>query len=136
MLAAKFSMPHALAASAVLGTGGQDAFAAPLSTTRGSPAFGAALRLAPHPDVQAWPNDRPARVHWHFSDGATWTAERASARGGADRPFDDATLLAKIDANAAPVAGLSRLLLSVVRNSEALADKGWAQLIEDHLQEQ
>lgn len=136
VLAAKFSMPHALAASAVLGTGGQAAFA---FKTLDDPRIAALRRqvsLAPHPDVQAWPNDRPARVHWRFMDGETWTSERMSARGGVDQPFDEVTLLDKIETNAASVDGLAGLLMAIVRDGEVLAECRWRDLIHDHLQEQ
>jgi 2-methylcitrate dehydratase PrpD len=135
VLAAKFSMPHALAASAVMGTGGQDAFAA---TTLDDPRIAELRRqvtLAPHPEIGPWPNDRPARVHWRFADGEVWSAERASARGGADRPFDEATLIAKIETNSFVVPGLSRLLVSIARDSEPIGGQRWSQLIDDNLRE-
>jgi 2-methylcitrate dehydratase PrpD len=135
VLAAKFSMPHALAASADLGTGGQDAFAA---ATLDDPRIAALRRqvtLAPYPDIRPWPDDRPARVHWRFADGEVWSAERASARGGADRPFDEETLISKIETNSSVVPGLSRLLASVARDSERIGGRRWSQLIEDNLRE-
>ena len=135
VLAAKFSMPHALAASAVLGTGGQDAFAAATLEDPRIAGLRRQVTIAPYPDIGPWPNDRPSRVHWRFADGEVWSAERLSARGGADRPFDEETLLAKIAANAASVPGLSELLLAVVRDREAIGDRPWSKLIEDHLKE-
>lgn len=135
VLAAKFSMPHALAASTVLGTGGQDAFAA---ATLEDPRIAGLRRhvtLTSYPDIGPWPNDRPARVHWRFADGEVWSAERLSARGGADRPFDEETLISKIETNASTMPGLPELLVSVVRHSEAITHLAWSKLIEDYLQE-
>lgn len=133
VLAAKFSMPHALAASALLGTGGQEAFAAATLDDARIAELRRSVTLSPYPDIGPWPNDRPARLHWLFADGEAWVAERASAQGGADQPFDKATLLAKIESNAAPVPGLARLLAAVIRDREAIAGEGWARLIESHL---
>ncbi|MGL4286818.1 MAG: MmgE/PrpD family protein [Phreatobacter sp.] len=99
VLAAKFSMPHAAAAVATLGTGGQSAFA---SATLADPAIAdlrRRVRLAPHPAIGEAPHDRPARVSWRFGDGETWVAECASARGGADQPFGEAVLLEKLAEN-------------------------------------
>jgi 2-methylcitrate dehydratase PrpD len=135
VLAAKFSMPHALAASALLGTGGQEAFATKTLDDPRITALRRQVTLAPHPDIRPWPNDRPARVHWRFADGEVWSAERASARGGADRPFDEETLIAKIETNALVVPGLSELLVCIARDSDALAGKSWSRLIEEHLRE-
>lgn len=96
-LAAKFSMPHAVAASALLGTGGHAAFT---EATLRDPAIAALRRevtLQPLPTVRPWPNDRPAGVTWHFADGETWTAACESARGGADRPIGRDTLFGKVE---------------------------------------
>ena len=61
------------------------------------------MRLAPYPDLKAWPKDRPARVTMRFADGGEMSAVCESARGGADQPFDEQTLLAKLAENAAGV---------------------------------
>jgi 2-methylcitrate dehydratase PrpD len=95
-LAAKFSMQHILATTAIHGHAGAPAFHA--STLR-EPAI-AALRQrisigAWEPEPQ-WPNDRPARVVWEMADGATLSAECLSARGGPDRPFPPEEIAAKM----------------------------------------
>jgi 2-methylcitrate dehydratase PrpD len=95
VLGAKFSLPHAMAAVAVLGTGGARGFEA---TTLADPAFAAMrdkVRLTRHPAIGDWPNDRPARVHWVFADGSRESAACDNARGGADQPFSEAELLQK-----------------------------------------
>ncbi len=96
VLSAKFSMPHAAAAATRLGTGGAAAFA---RATLDDPAIAAlrrAVTLKPIADPEPWPNDRPARLTWILDDGSRHAAHCRNARGGADRPFDDATLLAKL----------------------------------------
>lgn len=117
VLAAKFSMPHAAAAVARLATGGQAAFS---SAARVDPAI-AALRhkvvLKPLEKLEPWPNDRAANVTWIMQDGSRHSASCLTARGGADQPFDEATLIAKLEENAGSalqsmVAPLVRLLAS------------------------
>ncbi len=96
MLAAKFSMPHALAAAAVTGTGGQGAFD---QSTLHEPRIAdlrRRVRLAPLPEIGPPPNDRPSRVTWRMRDGTALSALCESARGGADQPFDTDTMLAKL----------------------------------------
>lgn len=99
VLSAKFSMPHAAAAAARLATGGQRAFA---RETLDDPAIAALRRrvaLKPLDRIEPWPNDRAARLTWIMRDGSRHEAERRAARGGADQPFDDATLRAKLAEN-------------------------------------
>lgn len=96
-LAAKFSMPHAMATTTVLKTGGFDGFTRATLDEPQIAALRSRVRLKPYPDVKPWPLDRPARVTWLFKDGETWQAECESARGGADNPFDEATIFGKID---------------------------------------
>lgn len=96
-LAAKFSLPHAMAATSVMRTGGFDAFT---KATLGQPdivELRRRVKLKPHPSVQPWPNDRPARVTWLFSDGQSWQAECESAKGGADNPYGEDAILGKLD---------------------------------------
>ncbi|WP_431285074.1 MmgE/PrpD family protein [Humitalea sp. 24SJ18S-53] len=98
-LAARFSMPHATSASAVLGTGGQAAFSAQAMADPRIANLRRRVSLVPHPNIQPSPNDRPARVLWRLRDGREWAADCSSAQGGADRPFDEATLLTKLREN-------------------------------------
>lgn len=116
VLAAKFSMPHAAAAVARMASGGQAAFS---SAARVDPAI-AALRhkvvLKPLETLQPWPNDRAAKVTWTLRDGQQHSASCLNARGGADQPFDETTLVAKLGDNVgqmlpgmvAPLANLLR----------------------------
>ena len=98
VLAGKFSMLHAVAATAVYGSAGASAFARnSLSDPRVS-ALRSRVRLLPHDDIKPWPKDRPARVEITFINGWCISASIDSARGGPDDPFDEAELQAKIAA--------------------------------------
>ncbi|MDP6705578.1 MAG: MmgE/PrpD family protein [Alphaproteobacteria bacterium] len=102
-LAAKFSLPHAAAATAVLGHAGAEAFAADKLDDREIDMLRRRVEIGPFEPVPAPPNDRPARVRWTLDDGSEHEAECLSARGGPDRPFTRDEILAKIDAIARPV---------------------------------
>ena len=101
VLAAQFSMPHAAAAVAVLATGGQAAFSAAALARDDIAALRDKVTLKPYQPLAPWPNDRPSSVTWIMKDGARHTAEKINARGGADQPFDEATLLGKLAENTA-----------------------------------
>lgn len=103
VLAAKFSIPHAVAATTQLGTAGAKAFTYDTLRQPAIAELRKKVKLASYPDLQPWPKDRPARITWLFSDGAKLIATSESARGGADRPFDEATLLSKLSDNASAV---------------------------------
>jgi 2-methylcitrate dehydratase PrpD len=94
-LAAKFSIPHAAAAVAVLGEGGRAAFDEASLDEPEIARLRSLVEIRPHPAIGAWPNDRPARVTWRLADGSQMVGECASAVGGADRPFAPAALAAK-----------------------------------------
>ena len=113
-LAAKFSMPHAVAAAVVYGNAGVDSFS---STSLSDPRI-SRLRnkivMKPHPDVRPWPLDRPGRVTLALEDGEKLTAGRASARGGPDQPFAEQEIQTKIrmlSAQSAP--GLPRAVAAI-----------------------
>lgn len=102
-LAAKFSMPHAAASVACLASGGQAAFAKSTLTDESISALRHKVRLETYADLQPWPNDRPARVTWTMRDGSAHSATCVNARGGADQPFDEATLIEKLNENTCAV---------------------------------
>lgn len=95
VLAAKFSFPHILAASATLGTGSARAFFGGTLTDQRIAALRRRVRLEPFEPIGSWPNDRPGRVTWHLRDGRTLQAQSITARGGADMPFTPAELMDK-----------------------------------------
>jgi len=113
-LAGKFSLPHAVAAAAVYGDAGVEAFSsASLSDPRVA-RLRATVSLKPHPDVRPWPNDRPGRVTLALKGGERVSAERASARGGPDQPFGEEEIAAKIRAlSAASAPGLLKAISRV-----------------------
>ena len=119
VLSAKFSMPHAAAAVARLGTGGQAAFA---KATLTDPAIAALRRnvvLKPLSQIEPWPNDRAARVTWIMQDGARHRVACRNARGGADQPFDEPTLVAKLGDNTADLfPSMAGVLAGLVSGSE------------------
>jgi len=94
-LAARFSFEHVLATVQVHGHAGADAFAA---STLDAPAIARlrdSVRLVRYEPQRPRPLDRPARVTLTLDDGRTVSGECLSARGGPDRPFDDAQIRAK-----------------------------------------
>lgn len=130
VLAAKFSMPHAAAATALLGTGGQAAFTnatldnSPIATLRRK------VRLSAHPEIGDWPQDRPARVSWLFSDGENWVASCASARGGADQPFDEATMIDKLTENSRQTfPQMANVLASLVSGERSALQRPWRETV-------
>jgi 2-methylcitrate dehydratase PrpD len=130
VLAAKFSIPHSIAAAMVVGNAGRRAFA---DGTLADPQIADLRRritLKPYPDIKPWPNDRPARVTWRFRDGKEWSEVCESARGGADQPFDDATLRDKLADNAGELfPALPDLLWKVVLGDAAVAARPWPDLV-------
>ena len=103
VLAAKFSMPHAAAAVARLGSGGQDAFSQAALHDPSIAALRQRVTLTPLATIEPWPNDRAARLTWVMADGARHTASCRNARGGSDQPFDEAALLAKLGQNTSAI---------------------------------
>ncbi len=125
VLAAKFSMPHALAAAAVTGTGGQGAFD---DATLHEPRIAALrrrVRLAPLPEIGPPPNDRPSRVTWRLRDGTMVSALCESARGGADQPFDTDTMLAKLAETSRAYPRMASVLERIVRGGEGDDARDW-----------
>lgn len=130
VLAAKFSIPHAVAATTRLGTAGAKAFAFDTLQDQAISSLRTKVRLAPYPDIQPWPKDRPARLTWKFRDGSELSAVSESARGGADQPFDEATLLAKLADNAGKVfPSLPGTLATVIAGEKAILDRGWKETV-------
>lgn len=132
-LSAKFSMAHALAAALTAGEAGAAAFA---SDGIADPRLDAlrrkvAMRPWPGPHHPA-PNDRPAHVLLRFADGAALEATCLSARGGADRPFPDATRLGKIAALTAPLyPRLGGIAAALVALPEAQMQRSWRAIVDD-----
>ncbi|MES2535381.1 MAG: MmgE/PrpD family protein [Pseudomonadota bacterium] len=117
-LGAKFSLPHALAASLVYGHGGAEAFGSEAVQDERVARLRGQVEMRLVPEELPWPQDRPAFVTLVGADGQTYSANCLSARGGPDRPFGDQELWDKI-------AGLSQAsapgLAAAMRQLHALA---------------
>jgi 2-methylcitrate dehydratase PrpD len=130
VLAAKFSIPHSLAATMVVGSAGRRACLEETLKQAEIARLRGLVKLSLHPDIRPWPNDRPARVTWRFRDGEIWTASCDNARGGADQPFDDATLLDKLRDNAGSVfPAMPDLLWSIVSGDAAMLARPWRKAV-------
>ena len=130
VLAAKFSLPHVIAATVQLGTAGARAFT---QDTLEDPAISelrSRVRLKPYPNVKPAPNDRPARVTMRFADGAEMSAVVESARGGADKPFDEPTLLSKLAENAGTVfPAAPETLKKVIAGDRSVLSRRWKETL-------
>lgn len=127
VLAAKFSIPHSVAATMVIGDAGRRAFIEDtLSDTRIA-RLREAVKLSLHPNIQPWPKDRPAIVTWRFRDGESWQASCDNARGGADQPFGDDALFDKLRDNCETVfPAMPRLLWAIVDGDAGALSHKWA----------
>lgn len=126
VLAAKFSMPHAIAATVQLGTAGARAFTQDKLDDAEISKLRTRVRLQPYPDLKPAPNDRPARVTLRFNDGAQMSAVVESARGGADQPFDEPTLLSKLAENAGSVfPAVPETMRKVIAGDADLLSQSW-----------
>ena len=134
VLAAKFSIPHAVAATTRLGTAGAKAFTFETLRDKDISALRKKVKLAPYANLQPWPKDRPARLVWKFRDGSEMSAISESARGGADQPFDEQTLLAKLSDNTSCVfPRLADGLAKVLKGEPAMSSLAWRTFLEKHL---
>lgn len=94
-LAAKFSVPHAAAATLVLGTGGRQAFTREALDAMEIAAVREHVTLAAFEPILPWPNDRPARVTLRLRDGSIETATCINAPGDPVTPLSLDCLRAK-----------------------------------------
>jgi 2-methylcitrate dehydratase PrpD len=130
VLSAKFSLPHAMAAVAARGTGGQSAFGRDTLDDATIVRLRQSVRLQPHTAIEAWPKDRPGRVTWHLTSGEAWTAAVENARGGADQPFSTAELLAKIEELTSDVfPSMPGVLRRLIANPAAMAAAAWRDVV-------
>ncbi|MFM9883058.1 MAG: MmgE/PrpD family protein [Burkholderiales bacterium] len=126
VLAAKFSMPHAVAATAHLGTAGAAAFTQDTLHDESIAQLRRRVRLAPYADAGPPPRDRPGRVTWKFRDGGEMFSLCESPRGGADQPFDALTLASKLAENTGAVFPNASVVLTGIINGEPAAlAQGW-----------
>lgn len=136
VLAAKFSIPHAVAATTHLGTAGAAAFTFDTLRDESIAALRRRIRLAPYVEVGPPPKDRPARVLWKFRDGEEMSAVCENPRGGADQPFDEPTLLSKLADNAGAVFPAAPTLLSgIIAGERALLAQSWKEAVANLVRE-
>ena len=113
-LGAKFSMPHALAASLVYGHGGAEAFSTQSMNDERVARMRQRVAMRLVDEEMPWPHDRPAFVTLVTADGQRFSANCLSARGGPDRPFSDAELWQKIaDLSRTSAPGLTLAMQSL-----------------------
>jgi len=131
-LAAKFSMQHIVAAAVLFGHANAEAFHA---TTLKAPAISALrekVAIGAFLPEREWPNDRPARVRIVLDDGAMLSGECLSARGGPDRPFSEAEILAKIDAIMTPAYPASPAFVAGMAALDGdLLSRRWSHIVRD-----
>ncbi len=139
-LGAKFSMPHALAASLVYGHGGAEAFSTQSMQDDRVARMRQSVAMRLVDEELAWPHDRPAFVTLVTSEGQRYSAHCLSARGGPDRPFSDEELWQKIqDLSRTSAPGLTQAMKSLhalcAHNSHDTAwAKTWQGVIQDMFQ--
>jgi 2-methylcitrate dehydratase PrpD len=95
-LGAKFSIPHALAATLVHGAAASVNFLDPSLRDQAIIDMRKRISMAQLPVVKPWPLDRPARVTLELEDGRKLSAECEAALGSPARPLDAERVLRKI----------------------------------------
>ena len=129
-LGAKFSLPHATAAVAVLGHAGAPAFAAGSLDDPRIDAIRQKVEIAPFEAIPDWPNDRPSRIRLTLDDGATLESQCMSARGGPDRPFAREVILEKIDGICNPVyPRIGEFARQAIAQDPELLAQSWDQVV-------
>lgn len=95
-LAAKFSIPHAMAATLARGADAHDNF---LTPSLSDPLIGklrGRVRLGELADIKPWPYDRPAKVTLTLKDGTRIEQTCDAALGSPARPLETEPVLGKI----------------------------------------
>ena len=128
-LGAKFSMPHAVAATLVHGDGGPAAFDTASLSDAAITRLRQRVELMAFQPERPWPEDRPARITVQMQNGRTHISTCLSAQGGPDRPFSEARLWSKIESLAgATMPGLAPSMQALHRLCEGAADQADLQL--------
>lgn len=118
-LGAKFSIPHAIAATLAHGAAAPDNF---LDASLRDPAVLALrprVRLSQLPEVKPWPLDRPARVTLELDDGERLTEFCEAALGSPARPLEADRVLTKIrELSSRDAPGLERAVVTLREHIE------------------
>jgi 2-methylcitrate dehydratase PrpD len=126
VLSAKFSLPHAVAATTLMGTGGAAAFTQATLDDPSIARLRRKVRISAYPGAGPAPRDRPGKVTWTMSDGRTVSALVEIPRGGADQPFDEGTLIAKLRQHTQELLpGAAAPLESIIRGEPLALERSW-----------
>ena len=131
-LAAKFSIQHIAAATAVFGHAGAEAFHADTLRDQGLAGLRQRVTIAPFAPGMDPPNDRPARVTLSLRSGKVLSGACLSAQGGPDHPFAEAQIRAKAKVilhKAYP--GAWALLAAAGRLDQEILDRTWCGIVAD-----
>src|SRR5688572_16748528 len=129
-LAAKFSMPHIVAAALTFGEAGARAFFSDTLAHAGIAELRGKVRMAPYLPERAAPHDRPARVHVHLRDGGVLSSECLSAAGGPDRPFGDEVVMDKMAQLTASVyPRFPGVMQQIIELDQAQLARGWREAV-------
>jgi 2-methylcitrate dehydratase PrpD len=113
-----------------MGTGGAEAFTEAALHDERVARLRHRVTLAAYEKAGPPPNDRPGHVTWSLRDGRTLSAFVKSPRGGADEPFDEPTLLAKLEDNTRAVLPAARSVLEPIIAGDASALAGsWSDAV-------
>jgi len=119
-LGAKFSIPHAVAATLAHGAAAPGNFLDPSLRDGAIASLRSRVTLQQLPEVKPWPLDRPARVTLRVRGGATHTAAVEAAAGSPARPFGADQVLEKIAAlSARDAPGLASAVTQLRQRIEA-----------------
>lgn len=119
-LGAKFSIPHAVAATLVHGAAAPGNFLDPSLRDEAIIAMRQRVSMAQLPEVKPWPLDRPARVTLEMFDGSHLTAACEAALGSPARPLDAERVLQKIaELSARDAPGLTLAVTTLRQNVDA-----------------
>lgn len=122
MLAAKFSVPFAVATMLVHGAANVPAFRSPALEDETVRALAARVQVVEDPEMTAMlPDHRPARVRMTLSDGRQFEGQTQTNRGDAADPYSDEEIREKFHELAAPVWGDAHATV-VARAVDALDD--------------
>lgn len=129
-LSARFSIPHAAAATLVYGHAGPEAFGAASLRRNDVVALRRKVHLSVLEPPMPPPNDRPSAVTVRMADGEQVLGECLSARGGPDKPFSEEEILAKVAALAdATFPGFGKVARRIVTGGTELDRKPYRDVL-------
>ena len=113
-LGAKFSIPHAIAATLVHGAEDPGNFLDQSLSDQAIKDLSLRVNLVELPNITPWPYDRPAKVSLLLKDGALLENSCEAALGSSARPLDAAQVLTKIhQLSQASAPGLQKAVIKL-----------------------